>query len=334
MTLEWETLQLATAKLLSLTIWRNGQRLAAIPNPLTNTSTKLSGLEVDTQYAFHLVLRTSAGIYVSNHVKTRTHTIANTSGIRVCFGAVMPPELLDSAKSAIKHMKADFATSLQIDTTHFVCTSPGSSPEAPNASQMYQKALHMSIPTVLPSWLDACAREGKMVPIAKHYLGSNATAPGHNSSASSSAGQSRASLSRTQTTQPSRGTASVKSPVPRRSESHSIAASRDQQDDPAKSEAQSAKAPSESIDAARTDSSSKIEPENKQPSSSDRTQSVEKGLGITSVPPETPSQPMTKVFEETKKENAEVSADDADAESKEDSRHAREQSGNLEEVTL
>jgi hypothetical protein len=84
-TLEWEPLQLASAKVLSLSIWRNGQRLAAIPNPTTNTSTKLSGLDLDSAYTFHLVLKTSAGSYTSNLVKTRTHTIANTSGIRVCF---------------------------------------------------------------------------------------------------------------------------------------------------------------------------------------------------------------------------------------------------------
>ncbi|KAJ7059035.1 hypothetical protein C8F01DRAFT_1370653, partial [Mycena amicta] len=39
-TLEWPSIELATAKLRSLDIYRNGQRLAPISSPLTNTSTK------------------------------------------------------------------------------------------------------------------------------------------------------------------------------------------------------------------------------------------------------------------------------------------------------
>lgn len=56
-TLEWDKLELAQAKLLGLSIWRNGQRLTTIPNPGTNTSTKLSGLALDTDYTFHLTLK-------------------------------------------------------------------------------------------------------------------------------------------------------------------------------------------------------------------------------------------------------------------------------------
>lgn len=174
-TLEWAPLVLASSKLLSLTIWRNNQRLAAIPNPATNLSTKISGLDLDSPFSFHLVLKTSAGTYSSNVVRTKTHTIQNTSGIRVCFGTVNPPALLASAKEALKEMQADHADTIQIDTTHFVCTSPGSSREAPQAGQLYQRALQMSIPTVLPSWVEACKREGRMVPISKHYLGSAAS---------------------------------------------------------------------------------------------------------------------------------------------------------------
>lgn len=52
-------LELASAKLLSLAIWRNKERLTTIPNPLNNTSTKLSGLALATDYNFHLVLKVS-----------------------------------------------------------------------------------------------------------------------------------------------------------------------------------------------------------------------------------------------------------------------------------
>lgn len=170
-TLEWDKLELATAKLLSLTIWRNGQRLAAIPNPLNNTSTKLSGLDVDAPYSFHLILKTTAGTFASQTIKTRTLTLTDTSGIAVCFGAVHPPELLEEAKEALGQMKARSASRIQIETTHFVCTHPSSleplsspaSPDVPNPAMEYQRAVQLSIPIVHPSWITACLREKRMV---------------------------------------------------------------------------------------------------------------------------------------------------------------------------
>lgn len=122
-TLEWDPLDLAAADLVNLSIYRNGQRLTTIPNPKTNTSTKLSGLQLDTDYAFHLVLKTSAGTYTSPVVKTRTHTIDNTTGISVCFGLVEPPKLADAAHRAVQELGAKADDRIQIDTTHFVATS-------------------------------------------------------------------------------------------------------------------------------------------------------------------------------------------------------------------
>jgi hypothetical protein len=145
-TLEWDKLELAQAKLLGLSIWRNGQRLTTIPNPLHNTSTKLSGLSLDTDYSFHLVLKTSAGTYNSTIAKTRTHTITDTSGISVCFGLVEPESLLTEARAALGTMKARYYDKIQIDTTHFVATSPAS-PSNPTGGPgvEYQKALQLSI---------------------------------------------------------------------------------------------------------------------------------------------------------------------------------------------
>ncbi|KAG8921334.1 Chitin synthase, class 5, partial [Tulasnella sp. 408] len=105
-TLEWPPIHLATATLRSLDIYRNGERLAVIPNPLQNTSTKLSGLEMNTQYSFQLILRTTAGTYPSNVLKLTTHTMTDTSGISVCFGTVDDPVLLENAKQALDEMKA------------------------------------------------------------------------------------------------------------------------------------------------------------------------------------------------------------------------------------
>jgi hypothetical protein len=178
-TLEWPPIKLATAKLRSLDIYKNGQRLASIPNAHNNYSTKLSGLSVDTQYSFQLLLRTSAGTYPSNLIRVRTHTIADTSGISVCFANVTDSVLLENAKLALKEMRAKWSDKIQIDTTHFVCTTPAVTPSgaqptggvaaAPGAE--YQRALQLSIPVVQPQWILACHSEKKMVPISGYYLG-------------------------------------------------------------------------------------------------------------------------------------------------------------------
>ncbi|KIJ69740.1 hypothetical protein HYDPIDRAFT_22908 [Hydnomerulius pinastri MD-312] len=179
-TLEWPTLKLATAKLRTLDIYKNSQRVASIPNALTNTSTKLSGLSLDTPYTFQLVLRTTAGTFPSNLIRVRTHTIADTSGISVCFGSIGDEALLEDVKAALQEMRAKWSDKIQIDTTHFVCTTPAMTPSGANASGgnvsggpgvEYQRALQLSIPVVQPQWILACLGEKKMVPIAGYYLG-------------------------------------------------------------------------------------------------------------------------------------------------------------------
>ncbi|KAF8318097.1 hypothetical protein DL93DRAFT_2054764 [Clavulina sp. PMI_390] len=183
-TLQWPALELATSKLRSLEIYRNGERLAAIPNPIQNTSTKVSGLDVQTKYTFHLVLRTTAGTFNSNTIDVKTHAMSDTSGISVCFGNVQDPVLLEQAKLALEEMKAKWSDRIQIDTTHFVCTTPAPTPSgatvAGNASVgagvEYQKALQLSIPVVQPQWVLACLQEKKMVPIASFYLGATPNA--------------------------------------------------------------------------------------------------------------------------------------------------------------
>ncbi len=159
-TLEWDRLSLATANLLSLDIYRNGQRLAPIPNPLHNTSTKLSGLDVNADYTFHLVMKTTAGTFSSPLIKTRTHTINDTSGISVCFGHVHDAEMLQAAKKALASMKAKWSDRIQIDTTHYICTdprNPGDVHAQPSAhGNGYTKAMQLSIPAVLPHWIFAC----------------------------------------------------------------------------------------------------------------------------------------------------------------------------------
>ena len=140
-------------------------RLAAIPTPLQNTYTKLSGLELNTDYTFQLILRTTAGVFPSNVVRVRTHTMADTSGISVCFGTVLDKVLLEDAKQALHEMRARWSNKIQIDTTHFVCTTPAGEGAAADSGPgvEYQRALQLSIPVVQPQWILACHSERKYV---------------------------------------------------------------------------------------------------------------------------------------------------------------------------
>ncbi|RPD52606.1 hypothetical protein L227DRAFT_617683 [Lentinus tigrinus ALCF2SS1-6] len=107
-TLELPKVELATAKLRSLDLCRDRQCVAAIPSPLNNNSTKVSGFQLDTEYTFQLVLRTTAGVYRSNVLRVRTHPITDNSGISVCFG---------NAKIALREMGTKWSNKIQIDTT-------------------------------------------------------------------------------------------------------------------------------------------------------------------------------------------------------------------------
>ena len=160
--------------MLSLDIYRNNARLARIPNPLENTSTKLSGLSINTPYTFQLILRTTAGSFPSNIVTTRTHTIEDTRGVSVCFGTVEDPNLMEEAKHALREMGAKWSERIEIDTTHFVCTTPAVIPAAREAyggrgpthlatepGVEYQRAMQLSIPIITPLWVLACHREKK-----------------------------------------------------------------------------------------------------------------------------------------------------------------------------
>lgn len=185
MTLEWSPIKLANAKLRSLDLYRNGERLSAVPSPMTNTSTKHSGMDINTEYSFQLILRTTAGTFPSNVLRVRTHTMSDTSGICVCFGNVQDPVLLENAKLALREMGAKWSDAIQIDTSHFVCTTPAATPSGASASGSvstapgvaYQRALQLSIPVVQPHWILACHAERRMVPIASFYLGAASAAP-------------------------------------------------------------------------------------------------------------------------------------------------------------
>ncbi|KAK4991010.1 hypothetical protein LTR50_002088 [Elasticomyces elasticus] len=157
--LEWDPIQLATADLRSLSLYRNGSKAGSIPRD--KLSTKISGLAVDTEYTFHLVLRTSAGTYTSEKLVVRTHKMTDLSGITVTPG-IMPSQLRDSLADAVQRIGAKLIDTVRIDTTHFVCTE--------GRGQAWEKAVEMNVPVVVPDWVIGCEREGRLVGVRGYYL--------------------------------------------------------------------------------------------------------------------------------------------------------------------
>lgn len=157
--LEWDPIELATADLRSLSLYRNGTKAGVIPRD--KLSTKISGLALDTEYSFHLVLRTSAGQYSSEKITVRTHKMTDLSGITITPG-VMPGQLKDSLAETVQRMGAKMLDTVRIDTTHFVCTEP--------RGQAWEKAVEMNVPVVVPDWVKGCEREGKIVGVRGYYL--------------------------------------------------------------------------------------------------------------------------------------------------------------------
>ncbi|KAE8415866.1 hypothetical protein BDV36DRAFT_261643 [Aspergillus pseudocaelatus] len=159
--LEWDPIDLATASLKSLSLYRNGSKAGSIPRPLETRSTKISGLAIHTEYTFHLVLRTTAGTYQSEKLTCRTHKMTDLSGITVTAG-VLPEQQKEALGAALDRVGGKLIDTVRIDTTHFVCTE-GRGP-------LWEKAVEMNIPVVTPEWVDACEAEGTIVSVRGYYL--------------------------------------------------------------------------------------------------------------------------------------------------------------------
>ncbi|GAB7361798.1 hypothetical protein MBLNU230_g1841t1 [Neophaeotheca triangularis] len=179
--LEWDPLELATAELRSLSLYRNGAKVGVIPRD--KQSTKISGLAVGTEYTFHLVLRTSAGVYSSEKVVIKTHQMTDLTGVTITPG-IMPDQLRDDLEETVERIGAKLIDTVRIDTTHFVCTEP--------RGQGWEKAVEMNVPVVVPDWVKGCEREGKIVGVRGYYLDAD---PKLRQVGSSMGGQPRASVS-------------------------------------------------------------------------------------------------------------------------------------------
>ncbi|TKX18576.1 fibronectin type III domain-containing protein 2 [Elsinoe australis] len=157
--LEWDPVSIATAELRSLSLYRNGSKAGNIPRD--KLSTKISGLQVDHEYTFHLVLRTSAGTFTSERLTVSTQKMTDLTGITITPG-IMPQPLRDSLEETVNKIGAKLIDTVRIDTTHFVCTE--------GRGQAWEKALEMNVPVVVPDWLKGCEREGRIVGVRGYYL--------------------------------------------------------------------------------------------------------------------------------------------------------------------
>ncbi|KAG8631071.1 hypothetical protein KVT40_000211 [Elsinoe batatas] len=157
--LEWDPVSIATAELRSLSLYRNGSKAGNIPRD--KLSTKISGLQVDHEYTFHLVLRTSAGTYTSERLTVKTQKMTDLTGITVTPG-IMPQPLRDSLEETVQKIGAKLIDTVRIDTTHFVCTE--------GRGQAWEKAVEMNVPVVVPDWVKGCEREGRIVGVRGYYL--------------------------------------------------------------------------------------------------------------------------------------------------------------------
>ncbi|KAF0392009.1 BRCT domain-containing protein [Gigaspora margarita] len=162
--LEWEPLVLCTATFKSLEIFRNGTRVSQQTSLGPNNSVKLSGLQLDTEYEFHITIKTTAGSFTSNKIKIRTHDLENLTGINVCFGYFSDDATPNKQelKEVLKRIGARYSDHVGNDTTHLLCNEKGGA--------NYQKALDNSIPIVKPEWLIACENAGKMQAALPYYL--------------------------------------------------------------------------------------------------------------------------------------------------------------------
>ena len=87
--------------------------------------------------------------------------MTDLSGITITPGP-MPQQLKQSLLETANRVGAKVIDSVRIDTTHFVCTE-GRGP-------LWERAVEMNIPVVVPDWLKGVEREGRLVRIKDYYL--------------------------------------------------------------------------------------------------------------------------------------------------------------------
>ncbi|KAJ1955675.1 hypothetical protein IWQ62_005479 [Dispira parvispora] len=160
-TLEWDPLELASADLHRLVLYRDDVK-SSLQIPTDQTLVKVSGLDVNHEYTFKLVMKTSAGSYTSQVLKAKTHALDNLTGIHVAFGDYETEAEIESLKTCLERIGAQWSDQVTLDSTHLLCRTPQGS--------KYDKAMQLNIPVVKPDWLIACETNKKLQPALSYYL--------------------------------------------------------------------------------------------------------------------------------------------------------------------
>lgn len=165
--IEWEPLELASAELRSLHLYRDNERMMqTMPSTVgaanSTLAVKTTGLDVGHKYDFQLEMRTSAGVFFSNTVTVETHSLDNLGGVCVCFGECESHEEVDNLKEIIKRIGATWTDQLSLNVTHFIARY--------KAGTGCEDAVRLNIPIVKPDWLLACEANSKLQPAIKFYL--------------------------------------------------------------------------------------------------------------------------------------------------------------------
>ncbi|KAJ1723606.1 hypothetical protein LPJ53_002046 [Coemansia erecta] len=165
--IQWDALDLASATLRSLHLYRDGQRMMqAMPATLEQANSvaaiKTTGLDVDRSYEFMIEMRTSAGTFFSNTLQVQTHALENLSGICVCFGECESQEEVANLRETLDRMGASYADAVSLGITHVVARYA--------AGPAYEAAVRHNIPVVRPDWVLACEANGKLQPAIKYAL--------------------------------------------------------------------------------------------------------------------------------------------------------------------
>ncbi|SCW04387.1 LAFE_0H12398g1_1 [Lachancea fermentati] len=165
--LGWEKLELGSAQLKSLVLYKDGVRSLMIPNPFKTTATKISGLSVDNEYTFQLKLSTTSGNLWSEKITLHTHKMTDMSGITACLGSLDRVQKVTKAQieESLRNIGAKpLQTSVTIDTTHFISNDPDAEDDE------LKKAQQSNIPIVRPEWVRACELERRIVGVRGFYI--------------------------------------------------------------------------------------------------------------------------------------------------------------------
>ena len=92
---------------------------------------------------------------------------SNLTGLYIKFGSIQPSSLLDKLRDCLEEIGARESPTLELDTTHFVCTTPliggDETGRGGSIDPDYTEAARMNLPVLGPDWLLAVTRDRKFV---------------------------------------------------------------------------------------------------------------------------------------------------------------------------